>query len=103
MKKFLGDFNAKVDREDIFKQTIRIKSSQEISNDNEVRAVNFATLKNLVVRSTMFHHCNIHKYTWTSCVGNMHNQIVHVMMGYGIQLYLTSDLSGGLIVLLTII
>jgi hypothetical protein len=66
MKKFLGDFNAKVGREDIFKQTIGIKSSQEISNDNEVRAVNFATLRNLVVKSTMFRHCNIHKYNWMS-------------------------------------
>ena len=34
------------------------------SNDNGVRIVNFATSKNLVVKSTMFPHRNIQKYTW---------------------------------------
>jgi hypothetical protein len=37
----------------------------EISNDNGIRVVNFATLKNLTVKSTMFPHRNIHKFTWT--------------------------------------
>jgi hypothetical protein len=40
-----------------------------------VRAVNFATSENLVVKSTMFPHCSIHKYTWTSPDGQTHNQI----------------------------
>jgi hypothetical protein len=40
--------------------------------------VNFATSKNLVVKSTMFPHCNIHKYTWTSPDGQTHIQIDHV-------------------------
>jgi hypothetical protein len=43
MKILLGDFNAKVGREDIFKPTIGKESSHEISNDNAVRVVNFAT------------------------------------------------------------
>jgi hypothetical protein len=51
MKILLGDFNAKVGREDIFKPTIGNESSHEISNDNGVRVVNFATSKNLVVKS----------------------------------------------------
>ncbi|PNF31948.1 hypothetical protein B7P43_G07946, partial [Cryptotermes secundus] len=38
----------------------------EINNDNGVRVVNFATSKNLTVKSTMFPHRNIHKVTWTS-------------------------------------
>jgi hypothetical protein len=33
---FLGDFNTKVDREDIFKPTIGNESLHEISNDNGV-------------------------------------------------------------------
>jgi hypothetical protein len=53
MKILLGDFNAKVGREDTFKPTIGNESSHEISNDNGVRVVNFATSKNLVVKSTM--------------------------------------------------
>jgi hypothetical protein len=40
-----GDFNAEVEREDIFKPTIGNESSCEISNDNGVRVLNFTTLK----------------------------------------------------------
>jgi hypothetical protein len=36
MKSLLGDFNAKVGREDIFKLTIENESLHEISNDNGV-------------------------------------------------------------------
>jgi hypothetical protein len=43
MKILLGDFNAKVGREDIFKPTIGNESLHKISNDNGVRVVNFAT------------------------------------------------------------
>jgi hypothetical protein len=66
MKILFGDFNAKVGMEDIFKLTIRNESSHKISNDNGVRVVNFATSKNLVVKSTMFPHHSIHKHIWTS-------------------------------------
>jgi hypothetical protein len=58
----LGDFNAKIGKEDIFKPII----GNEISNDNGLRVVNFAISKNLIVKSTMFSHRSIHKYTWTS-------------------------------------
>jgi endonuclease/exonuclease/phosphatase family metal-dependent hydrolase len=80
MKILLWDFNAKVGREHIFKPTIGNESSHEISNDNGVRVVNFATSKNLVVKSTMFPHCSIHKYTWTSPDGKTHNQIDHILI-----------------------
>jgi exonuclease III len=60
MKILLGDFNAKVGREDIFKPTIRNESLHEISNDNGVRLMNFDSFKNLTVKSTMFPHRNIH-------------------------------------------
>jgi hypothetical protein len=45
MKILLGDFNAKVDTEDIFKPTVGNESSHEISIDNGVGVVNFATSK----------------------------------------------------------
>jgi hypothetical protein len=41
--KILGDFNAKVGREGIFKPTVGNERPHEISNDNGVRVVNFAT------------------------------------------------------------
>ena len=75
----LGDFNAKVGRENIFKPTIGNESLHQDSKDNEVRIVNFATSKNLVV-STMFPHRDIHKHTWTSPDGKTHNQINHILM-----------------------
>jgi hypothetical protein len=52
MKILLGNFNTKVDREDIFKQTIGNESLQEISNDNGVRVVNFTISINWTVKST---------------------------------------------------
>jgi len=76
----LGDFNTKVGRENIFKPTIGQESLHQDSNDNGVRLVNFATSKSLVVKSTMFPHRNIRKYTWTSPDGKTHNQIDHVLI-----------------------
>jgi hypothetical protein len=52
-KMLLGDFNAKVGREDIFKATLGKSDLHEISNHNGVRIVNFATFKNLTVKSKM--------------------------------------------------
>jgi hypothetical protein len=69
-----------VGRENIFKPTIGNESLHQDSNDNGVRIANFATSKNLVVKSTMFHHRNIHKYTWTSPDGQTHNQINHILV-----------------------
>jgi hypothetical protein len=78
--KILLDFNARVEREDIFKLTIGNESLHEISNDNGVRLVNFVTSKNLRVKSTMFPHLNIHKYTWTTPDEKTHNQIDNILV-----------------------
>ena len=62
----LGDFNAKVGRENVSKLTIGNESLHWDTNNNGVKIVKFASSKNLVVKSMMFPHQNIHKYTWTS-------------------------------------
>jgi len=80
MKILLGNFNAKVGRENIFKPTIGNESLHQDNNDNVVIIVNFVTSKNLVVKSTMFLHRNTHKYTWTSPDGNNHKQIYHILI-----------------------
>jgi hypothetical protein len=80
MKILLEDLNAIVGREDVFKPTIGNESLHKIGNDNGVRVVNFATPKNLIVKSTMFPHCNIRKYIWTSPDGNTHNQIDNILI-----------------------
>jgi hypothetical protein len=56
MKILLGDFNAKVGRGNICKPTIGNESVHQDSNDNDV-----ATSRNLVVKSTVFPHRNIHR------------------------------------------
>jgi hypothetical protein len=55
MKILLGVYNAKVGREDILQPTNGNESLQEISNDNGVRVVNFATSKNLTVKVRCSH------------------------------------------------
>jgi endonuclease/exonuclease/phosphatase family metal-dependent hydrolase len=64
MKILLGDFNAKVGREDIFKPIIGNESLHETSN----------------CKSTTFPHHEVHKHTWTSPDGVTHNQIDHVLI-----------------------
>ena len=61
MKMLLGDINAKLGRENIFKPTTVQESLHQDSNDNGVRLINFAISQNLVDKSTMFPHRNIHK------------------------------------------
>ena len=56
MKILLGDFNAKVGREHIFKLAIGNWILHQDSNDNDVIIVNFATSKYLVIKSTTFLH-----------------------------------------------
>jgi hypothetical protein len=53
MKILLGDFSAKVGREDTFKPTIGNEGAHEISIYNGVRVVNCATSGNLRVKRTM--------------------------------------------------
>jgi hypothetical protein len=50
MKIWIGDFNAKVGKEDIFKPTVGNDSLHEISNDSGVRVVNFATSEILLLK-----------------------------------------------------
>jgi hypothetical protein len=75
MKILLGNFNSNVGREDIFKPITGNESPHEASNANGVRVENFATSKNLIVKSTIFSHRDIHKHNWTYPDGVTLNQI----------------------------
>jgi hypothetical protein len=52
-----------VGREGIFKPIIRNDSLHDISNDDGVRAIYFATSESLIDRIITFSHRNIHKLT----------------------------------------
>jgi hypothetical protein len=64
MKNLMADFNAKVGREDIFKEIIGNESLYETSNDKGVRVVNFATSRNLIVKAQ-----NSHTVTFINILG----------------------------------
>jgi len=64
----------------IFKPTIGQESLHQGCNDIASRLVYFASSKNLVVKSTMFPHRNIHKYTWTSTDCKNQKKINHVLI-----------------------
>jgi hypothetical protein len=68
MKILLGDFIAKVGREDIFKPKIGNESLHRNSIVIGVRRVNFAKKK---FKSTMFPHRNIYKYTGSLPMGRL--------------------------------
>ncbi|VVC46374.1 Endonuclease/exonuclease/phosphatase [Cinara cedri] len=76
----LGDLNAKVGKELIFKPTISHRSLHEVTNNNGLNLIDFATSKGLVIKSTMFSNKKIHKGTLKSPDGNHTNQIDHVLV-----------------------
>jgi len=61
----LGDFNAVLGTEHIFKTTIGNESLHDNCTACGVTAANFATRKN-IAKNTTFPHYNIHHYIWTS-------------------------------------
>jgi hypothetical protein len=73
-------FNAKVGREDTFKHRAGNDSLHKISNDDGETVTNFATSRNLTVKSTMFPNRNTHKFTRTALDGKVHNQINHILI-----------------------
>ena len=80
IKKILGDFNAKVGKENIYKPTISNESLYNEINNNSTKMIQFAISNSLNVRSTTFPHKDIHKETWYSADGRMANQTDHILI-----------------------
>jgi endonuclease/exonuclease/phosphatase family metal-dependent hydrolase len=76
----IGDMNAKVGKEKIYRPIIGKHSLHKMSNDNGMRLINFASSRNMVIGSTMFEHKDINKRTWKSADGNVFNQIDHILI-----------------------
>jgi hypothetical protein len=70
LKILLGAFRAKVG---IFQKTIGNESFHEISNDNGVRVVSFASSENLTAKSMTFRIAASMKVLWMFLDGKTHN------------------------------
>ena len=79
MEILIGDFNTKLVTEVIFKRTVGNARLNQDSKGNGVRIANFATSKIIVLKSMMFPHQIIYKYTWNSPDGKTHNHIDHIL------------------------
>ena len=80
VKIILGDFNAKLGKEDHLRAVIGTHSLHDNTNDNGSRLAEFAVANNMVVKTTQFQRKNIHKVTWVSNDGITRNQIDHVLI-----------------------
>jgi hypothetical protein len=74
----LGDFNAKVRKEENNYPYAGRNGLHEECNGNRYKLVQFAAATDMIIARTIFTHKNIHKVTWRSPDGVTMNQIDHI-------------------------
>lgn len=79
LKLVIGDMNAKVGREEIYREVTGGESKHEESNDNGLRLITFAIEQKMKIMSTHFKRKDIHKGTWRIPGRKETNQIDHVL------------------------
>jgi hypothetical protein len=80
MKILLGDFNAKVGRENIFKPKIGNDNPHQVSNDNGVRIVNFAAFKTWLLRARCSPTETFISTPGRVLMGRPHSPIDHILI-----------------------
>ncbi|XP_055634243.1 uncharacterized protein LOC129774518 [Toxorhynchites rutilus septentrionalis] len=80
IKIVIGDMNAQVGREAMYRPVIGPCSLYNDTNDNGQRCINFAASRGQVIRSTFFPRKDIHKATWRSSDQHTTYQIDHVLI-----------------------
>ncbi|KAL5268053.1 hypothetical protein ACHWQZ_G004934 [Mnemiopsis leidyi] len=79
IKLVLGDFNARVGRDnEAHPGVIGTHSYHMESNDNGKRMLDFCAMHQLTIGGTLFEHKDIHKTTWRSPNGQTVTQIDHI-------------------------
>ncbi|XP_058456481.1 craniofacial development protein 2-like [Malaya genurostris] len=79
IKIVIGDFNAQVGQEVEFRPVVGRFSAHQQTNENGLRLIDFATSKNMAIKSTFFQHRLLHRYTWRSPM-QTETQIDHVLI-----------------------
>ncbi|KAL1446132.1 hypothetical protein WDU94_005544 [Cyamophila willieti] len=80
IKLIMGDANAQVGKEDVWREVAGRESLHDNTNNNGYRLLSMAAAGNIKIVSTNFPRKNIHKGTWVSPGGNYTNQIDHVLI-----------------------
>jgi hypothetical protein len=80
IKIVLGDFNAKVGKEQDVTLNVGKFSLHEETNNNGWRMVDFSIARKMAISSILFQLKRIHQETWRSPDGLTSNQIDHVMI-----------------------
>lgn len=80
IKIIVGDMNAKIGREEMYRKITGGKSRHIDSNENGKLLIEFASEHSMKIVSTSFEHKNIYKETWMSPDGRTKNQIDHVLI-----------------------
>jgi hypothetical protein len=75
----LHDFNAKLGREQLYKDIIGRHSVNVVTKSNGLRLLQYATINNFKVLSTWFPRKDIHKGTWRIPGTNNTNQTDHIL------------------------
>ena len=79
MKICIGDFNAKVGRNnDGVRNVMGSEGLGDNANENGAQFISFCAANRMVIGGTLFRQKDIYKYTWTSPDGKYRNQIDHI-------------------------
>ncbi|XP_055388146.1 uncharacterized protein LOC129616516, partial [Condylostylus longicornis] len=76
----MGDFNAKIGKEELAQRVAGKFSMHEETSENGHRLLQFASETSLKIKSTSFKRKEIHKGTWKIPGTNLANQIDHVLI-----------------------
>ena len=79
IKILLGDFNAQVGKEEVYRSVIGKQSFHDVSNDNGLRMISLAVAQGMVVGSTLFPSKTIRKITHVG-PDKTESQIDHVLI-----------------------